>query len=66
MDRCEEIMINLPPGWKLLSRKVDPEGRETVKIESDRLNLVIEGTWQFVQTRALAYTLSPKQGAADV
>ncbi len=62
MDRCDEILNDLPPGWQLLSRRVDPEGRETVKIESDQLNLVIEGSWAFMRSRALSYTLSPKQG----
>lgn len=61
MDRCEEIILGLPPGWTLLSRKVDTEGRETIKIESDSLNLVLEGSWAFVRSRALSYTLSPKQ-----
>ncbi len=62
MDRCEEIVHLLPPGWRLLSRRVNTEGVETIKIESDALNLVIEGPEAFCRSRALSYTLSPKQG----
>lgn len=54
----EELEEKIPPGWVVLNIWWEPMGVEFGRIESDKLNLVLEGPIPKIIERATSLALS--------
>ncbi len=64
-----DLQAMLPGDWKLKNKIRSDDSywnSETITLqaESERFNVVLEGSWPWILQRVLSYTLSPKQGGA--
>lgn len=52
------VEAKLPPDWKVMAVKHDPDGRQIVYLESVKFNTVLEGREDWAVQRAMSYSLS--------
>ena len=64
----QSLQDQLPPGWVLKSHVTQKgQGAEDVQMtaESDRLNLILVGRFDWILRRTVSYALSAKGGPSE-